>query len=327
MLTETDLNSLTQAALPSWPPIARLEAILHGGSDRRFFRLHFEGDAQPPVILMTYTMARQDNPRFAAATERLHDLGVRVPCIYHHDKVNLCVWLEDLGSVDLYAFKDDSWEVREPLYQWALKEVAKLHAVKADELPEEQLAEMELCFDEKLYEWEQNYFLTHFVQGFLEKDASSDSHSEVYAALKELRERLSSLPRGLVHRDFQSQNVLIRDEAAWLIDYQGVRPGLAEYDLASILLDPYVNLAGTERDALLQWYAEHTHRQYKEMRETYLLCAAQRLMQALGAYANLSRNLGKPHFVKHIPVAVERLTALCAEHPLLEPLPALLRPD
>jgi len=324
MLTEEDLIRLTENALPDWPRTTRLVPILHGGSDRRFYRLHFEKDERPPVILMTYTMARPDNPRFAAATERLYHLGVQVPRIFFHDKENLCVWLEDLGSVDLYSFKDEPWSVKEPYYQMALREVAKLHSVDADALPQEQLAEMELCFDEALYGWEQNYFLTHFVQGFLKRETTAEDYPEQHEALCELRERLSALPRGLVHRDFQSQNVLIRDETAWLIDYQGVRPGLAEYDLASLLLDPYVSLSASEREALLQWYATHASRDFDALRETYLLCAAQRLMQALGAYANLSRNLGKPHFEQHIPVAVERLTALCAEHPLLASLPVLL---
>jgi aminoglycoside/choline kinase family phosphotransferase len=36
-------------------------------------------------------------------------------------------------------------------------------------------------------------------------------------------------------------------------------------------------------------------------------------MQALGAYANLSRNLGKPHFEQHIPAAIANLTEVCQE--------------
>jgi hypothetical protein len=35
-------------------------------------------------------------------------------------------------------------------------------------------------------------------------------------------------------------------------------------------------------------------------------------------------NLNKPHFEVHIPVAVERLRAVCAAHPMLEAVPALL---
>lgn len=322
-LTEEELLKITHDTLAQWPSVSRCEAILKGGSDRRFYRLHFEDGAREPLILMSYTMARPDNPRFVSATHRLEKLGVRVPGIYAHDDVNLLIWLEDLGNVDLHAFRNESWSVREPMYQATLTEAAKLHAVDAAMLSADDVAEMELCFDERLYEWEQNYFLTHFVRGFLKLDAGRAEFATAQEALRLLRQHLSTLKRGLVHRDFQSQNVIIRDGAAWLIDYQGVRPGLAEYDLASLLLDPYVNLTGDERESLLAWYAAHTHRDLKALRETYQLCAAQRLMQALGAYANLSMNLGKAHFQEHIPVALERLRTVCAAHPMLAPIPAL----
>lgn len=325
MLTDSQLLELTTTQLPGWPKAVRLDAILKGGSDRHFYRVHFDRPAQSGVILMVYTLARPDNPRFVPATHRLEKLGIHVPRIFAHDTENLCVWLEDLGHVDLHSFREQPWETRRPLYESTLEEAAKLHNVDAGALSPEDIAEMELCFDDRLYEWEQNYFLNHYVQGLLGKDPGSTSLEGAHEALKTLRDHLASLPRGLVHRDFQSQNVLIRQGSAWLIDYQGVRPGLAEYDLASLLLDPYVDLTETEREDLLAWYAQHTGRDLAELRQTYQLCAAQRLMQAIGAYANLSRNLGKPHFEQHIPVALGRLREICDSHPLLAPVGALTR--
>lgn len=324
MLTESDLLELTASALPHWPKAVRLDAILKGGSDRSFYRVHFGSPTSSGVILMQYTLARPDNPRFVPATVRLQKLGVHVPTIFAQDAQNLCIWLEDLGNDDLHAYREQSWEVRQPLYEATLKEAAKLHGVDAATLTESDTAEMELCFDERLYEWEQNYFLTHFVRDYLKLDTEAAFFEEAHLALRDIRKHLSQLPRVLVHRDFQSQNVIIREQSAWLIDYQGLRPGLAEYDLASLLLDPYVSLTAEERETLLRWYAVHTRRDFASLKETYGLCAAQRLMQALGAYANLSRNLGKPHFEQHIPVAVERLKQVCASHPALESLQVFL---
>ena len=57
-----------------------------------------------------------------------------------------------------------------------------------------------------------------------------------------------------------------------------------------------------------------------ELRESFHLCAAQRLMQALGAYGNLSQNLGKPQFKQHIPAAVKNLTLVCRSSPALKEL-------
>src|SRR2546423_10254052 len=73
-------------------------------------------------------------------------------------------------------------------------------------------------------------------------------------SLGRMAERLAGRPRLLVHRDFQSQNIIMRNGQAHLIDFQGMRPGLAEYDLASLLFDPYVNFSRAECEELLTDY-------------------------------------------------------------------------
>lgn len=298
-----------------------VDAIVKGGSDRHYYRLVWQGDAHPPMVLMVYTMARRDNPKFVPATYRLQALGVHVPKIYAFDPDRLFVWLEDLGNVDLHSKAGEPWEVRGPLYQAALREVSKIHAVRESDLTDRDKAELEPPFDEALYEWEQKYFLDHFVRGHLDRDFRAHEFGAAHEALKHLRQTLARLPRCLLHRDFQSQNIMLRDGGTpWFVDYQGLRLGMAEYDLASLLLDPYVALTDRERDDLLHYYAEHRGIPLFELRESYHLCAAQRLMQALGAYGNLSRNLGKPHFKQHIPAAVTNLASVCRCSPLLQEL-------
>lgn len=313
---------LTRQQFPALKDVScTVEAILKGGSDRHFYRFTWAGDAHPPMVLMVYTMARRDNPKFVPSTHRLAELGVNVPEIYAFCEQRLCVWLQDLGRDDLHAHRDEPWEQRRPLYESTLREAAKIHAVTAASLTADEIAAMEPEFNEGLYEWEQNYFIEHFVRGHLHRVV--DDQKEAHAVLAQLRQRLAQLPRCLVHRDFQSQNIIMRDGAAWLIDYQGLRPGLAEYDLASLLFDPYVRMSRTERHALLSYYATLRGLNLPELCETFYLCAAQRLMQALGAYANLSHNLGKTYFEQHIPAGVLNLATVCEEAPELAPLLSL----
>jgi aminoglycoside/choline kinase family phosphotransferase len=289
-----------------------VEVILKGASDRHFYRLNWQAE-RAPMILMVYTLVRRDNPKFVPATYRLKKIGANVPQVYAFDEQRLCVWLEDLGRIDLQSFNEHPWDRRLPLYQATLREAAKFHGVGEKTLSKVDHAELEPGFDEALYEWEQKYFLEHFVRGYLRREFSDSEFSAAHETLRQLRRRLTRLPRCLVHRDFQSQNVLIRGEDAWLVDYQGLRLGLAEYDIASLLYDPYVTLTSTERACLLRYYADHRCLGLHDVREVFYLCAAQRLMQALGAYANLSRNLGKPHYEQHIPAAVSNLAEVCAE--------------
>jgi len=302
-----------------------IEAIIKGGSDRRFFRLRFAGGSHPGMVLMVYTLARRDNPKFVPATHRLAKHGVHVPEIYGFDEAKLCVWLEDLGNDDLHAHDSDSWKQRRELYAATLREVAKIHSITEDTLSKADLRVLEPAFDEELYQWEQDYFLTHYVEGHAGQHRDDPAFAAAHETLRDLRKRLAKEPRCLVHRDFQSQNVLLRNGEAWFVDYQGLRPGLAEYDLASLLFDPYVTFEHGQRGELLAVYAAHRDLDLMLVREMFYLCAAQRLMQALGAYGNLSRNQGKPQFTKHIPAAIENLRHVCNQHELLQPLQLFLK--
>lgn len=312
---------LTRQQFPALASVeCEVDPIVKGGSDRRFFRLRFPTGAHPGMVLMVYTLARRDNPKFVPATHRLETQGVNVPKIFAFDEDKLCVWLEDLGGDDLHAHQHDPWEQRRSLYEAALREASKLHAIEAGSLSKADLSVLEPPFDEALYLWEQDYFLTHFVEGHLGRRRAESTFAEAHKALAELRGRLAKEPRCLVHRDFQSQNIMLRDGSAWFVDYQGLRPGLAEYDLASLLFDPYVAFTPQQRQELLHFYATHNELEVLPFTDRFYLCAAQRLMQALGAYGNLSRNQGKPQFKKHIPAAIANLRHVCGKHHLLEPL-------
>jgi aminoglycoside/choline kinase family phosphotransferase len=146
--------------------------------------------------------------------------------------------------------------------------------------------------------------------------------------LRKLAERLARLPRVLVHRDFQSQNIIIRNGQAYLIDFQGMRSGLAEYDLASLLYDPYVDLTEAERAELIAYCREQQMNKGMaingEFDSKLRFCAMQRLMQALGAYGFLGLVKGDKHFLKHVPAAMKSLHSVVAEIAGLEKLERLL---
>jgi aminoglycoside/choline kinase family phosphotransferase len=180
-------------------------------------------------------------------------------------------------------------------------------------------------FNAALYRWEQNYFFENCLGRIFSVDEESQRELASLPALAEIAEGLAESPRVLVHRDFQSQNIIVRAGHAHLIDFQGMRPGLAEYDLASLLFDPYVELSGAEREELCCYYIERRGpRSTGQVRKTLPLCAMQRLMQALGAYGFLGLVKGHRHFLAHVPAALDSLRNVVAEIDLLQPLGAAL---
>ncbi len=305
-MNETILIERTAAELPGFLPTA-LSPIEKGGSSRHFYRV---SSPERSVILVRDLGEKEENRHYASLAEFLSSHGVPVPRVLAHSETEGLLWLEDLGEQDLWATRNDPWEVRRPLYESVLHGISLLHRIPSHALDVEDL-HLQLAFDERLYRWEQEYFTEHCLGGIFDLPEPERASLLCSEPMRRLAAGLASMPRQLVHRDFQSQNILIRNGEAVFIDFQGMRPGLAPYDLASLLCDPYVEISPEERTHLLEYYKnilkESGSPTGGDFDRVFWQCAAQRLMQALGAYGNLSLNLGKPHFRSHVAPALLRL--------------------
>ena len=286
----------------------KITPIEKGGSERKFYRVRCSSEQS--LILVKYNREREENRHYVEIAQFLEEHEIRAPRIYYHDADEGLIWLEDLGENDLFSHRNESWLVRRAFYESALDEVRKLHR-----LPESVCIEMRQHlpaeFNAALYLWEQSYFFENCLGRHFKIDQARIDNLAGSPVLHQIAENLAQMPRVLVHRDFQSQNILVRNGQAYLIDFQGMRPGLAQYDLASLLYDPYVDLARRERDELLEYYCGQ--KPEGDFQETLRLCGMQRLMQALGAYGFLGLVKGHQHFLEHIPTAVNFLREVVAK--------------
>ena len=303
----------------------KIKPIEKGGSDRNFYRIRCSEEQS--LILVKYNLEREENRHYVPIAKFLDAHGIRVPKIYFHDPAEGLIWIEDLGDTDLYGYHRESWLVRCAFYESALDQIVTLHSLPESicvEVKEHLPAE----FNAALYAWEQNYFFENCLGRYFKLDQAKCEELAALPALREISERLARLPRVLVHRDFQSQNIIIRNGQAYLIDFQGMRPGLAEYDLASLLYDPYVDLTEAERAELIAYCREQQINKGMaingESDSKLRLCAMQRLMQALGAYGFLGLVKGHKHFLKHVPAAMKSLHSVVAKIAGLEKLERLL---
>jgi aminoglycoside/choline kinase family phosphotransferase len=164
-------------------------------------------------------------------------------------------------------------------------------------------------FGPDLYRWERDYFREHFVRNACGMELAPSFEQELESELSALGERLSGTKRCLVHRDLQSQNVMIRDGEPFLIDFQGMRFGNPFYDLGSLLCDPYVIFPEGERDELLSFYHGLSKGDLDQasFRNHFWEASAQRLMQALGAYGFLGLRKGLRAYLHYIPAGLRNL--------------------
>jgi len=205
-----------------------MEPIQKGASGRTIIRI--KPDNHPTFIGVHYTLERSDNANFLPVAEFLTKAGLNIPQVLYDNVRRHVALIEDLGDEDLLSLKDAPFSEREPYYRSAIQQLDKLLYTR----PPKDF-ELQPAFDKSLYRWEQEYFFDHFVETHLGKDSSSLREDPM---LLSLAQRLGATAPHLIHRDFQSQNLLLKDSKAYIIDFQGLRMGRQEYDLASLLFEP-----------------------------------------------------------------------------------------
>lgn len=270
------------------------------GSGRTYWRI---GSGAHTHILLQSHPQDLDYDRFLSITAHLRRAGLRVPRLHGSDDAARQVVLEDLGSTlllaqarecgfpgqgDPEALRRAYRPVLESLLEWQRSGTAAM----AD-CPH-------LCdrvFDLGPLLWETSYFSRRCAEESFGLPPERLAEPPLLAEFAHLALRVESHERVLMHRDFQSQNLMVRQGRIWTIDYQGARAGSRWYDLASLLWDPYVAMPMDLRRSLFSDFADLAGCTDRESAWIQLVDAAlQRLMQALGAYGFLSRHRNLPWF-------------------------------
>ncbi len=285
------------------------------GSRRVYFRL---AQGLRTFILLVSPSDDADFGRFLRITQFYRFMHFPVPMVYCIDDAAQQVLLEDLGDTRLYdrvhapagaPAAVSGGETTLALYRKVIHQLVDLQT-RCFQWHRECPDISSRHFDEHDLLWETDYYATQYLRGHRGIDFAPAAQTELNAVFQELARRVNAQPKSIMHRDFQSQNLMIQfDGTVRVIDYQGSRLGSIYYDLASLLLDPYVMLSDSDIEELLRYYHATSLNPlaFDAMRHEFLLAAAQRIMQALGAYCFLSRVKGLPAFREHIEPGEQRL--------------------
>jgi len=330
-ITRVSLSSVVHEFLARFIHVTAemdLELAGQAGSGRKYYRIHGAGITW---VLQQSHAGDLDFTRFVEYCELFSSLRLPTPHIYAVDRATYQVLLEDLGTQQLWDVcrSNDSSSTNPPdasnvanIYQRVLAELSHWQTASQEAFAASaDLRSRE--FDTHALRWETEYFTEHYLQGY--RGLSPEIIAPLYPLFDQLAERVAKHPRGLMHRDFQSQNVMVDGTGRiGFVDFQGARHGSLYYDAASLLWDPYVNIDPTlVRVWFRDWAKSNPNlpsQSFAEHWDCFLEASMQRLMQALGAYCNLSRNKGIASFAAHIGPGVERLRSVLQEssHPLCE---------
>ena len=291
-----------------------VEPIAGAGSGRRYYRLS-SGDRSS--VLQVSADVNEDFKRFVEYSQVFKSNDLPVPKLFCVDEGSAQILQEDLGCRrlldDVSPDKPQSGSVR-ILYPEVIE--ALIHWQSASQSLFSTHTDLWLRrFDFAALKWETDYFTENYLKGIQSVSEIPEYVKNFYSLLAV---SVDAQTKVLMHRDFQSQNIMIRPNSEIVfVDYQGARRGSMFYDIASLLWDPYVCLPLD----MVKDFFEYWRFQYKGAKiytkedawESFIHASLQRLMQALGAFCFLSKTKGIQKFEQYIEPGKKQLRVVFSE--------------
>ena len=296
------------------------------GSSRLFQRLSPK-DSELTYVLMQNPpqndFLKKENLAYLKIGNHMLARGIPLPGILRHDLDTGCFILEDMGD-RLFQEEAVKSENRVRLYENIIETLLRLQIEGKEGFDTAWCCQTPFYDSSLMREKEAWYFRDSFLRDYINIDVDLSMLDEPFEHIITMAEKADK--NYLLHRDFQSRNIMCRSEGIAILDWQGARLGPLAYDLASLIFDPYVDLPEKEKRHLVEVYASLLKNRDPDACETFkkyfLFIAAMRILQALGAYSFLSMKQDKKYFEQYIPVALKSLKGLLDDisHPIISPL-------
>ena len=292
-----------------------IEELASSGSNRRYFRLK-AGEVSLIGVIGTNL---QENEAFLNFDEQFADDGLPVPAVVAVSGDKMSYLQTDLGDTLLFNAieKGRLTRVFSPHERELLVKTIRL-------LPAFQFAKNGKFdfsksfptkeFDRRSIMWDLNYFKYCFLKATgleFEENLLEDDFNRMANKL------IESDCDGFMYRDFQSRNVMIKDNQPWFIDFQGGRRGPCYYDVASFIWQAKAGYPEDLRNELIDEYIDAAEKyrdidrtEFKKILKQFVLF---RTLQVLGAYGFRGYFEKKPHFMQSVPFALENLRYLLKE--------------
>lgn len=316
---------LLSGSMPNIGMSAPVIDLLAGdGSQRAFYRLRFENDVS--VVAIVPSDNQQQGMAEALSSwnigNHLHGKGIPVPEYLAFDEKTGLVLSEDLGDVRLYEYVTENRQSEEDLsaiYTLIIQELVRMQLRGHDGFQTSWCWQTP-CYDRQLMlERESGYFLQSLCNDYF---GLASEYNPLRLEFEDIAGRAAAAPSVFfLHRDFQSRNIMLQEGKIRIIDFQGGRLGPLGYDLASLVLDPYVGMPQSLQEQLVEKYIrvlnEYIAYDAARFRREFTYLSLQRNLQILGAFAFLSKQRGKEFFRPFIKPALLSLQSLLAK-PLLQ---------
>ncbi|MGF7138687.1 RapZ C-terminal domain-containing protein [Roseimarinus sediminis] len=318
MTTSEILSGLFEKQFKQQPE--SIKQLPQSGSERIYYRLQ---NSQYCVI-GAFNANEGENEAFFSFTETFRKLQFSVPEILVIAPDRKHYLLSDLGDETLsdYLKRSEKGNKLE-LFQKILDLLLKIQLEGGKHI------DFGKCYPRAAFDWQSIFWdLNYFKYEFLKLAAIPFDEQALEDDFHRLANKLLEAGQSFfMYRDFQSRNIMMKDDEPCFIDYQGGRKGPLHYDVASLLYSPKSALDEGEREQLLLFYAKSacqlSNVDLQTFKKQFYVFALIRILQALGAYGFRGLYERKPGFSESIATAIGNLNSLFNENKIAVELPEI----
>lgn len=301
-----------------------LVLIAGDASDRKFFRLINDPIGAICMQFPKWEGGYGGDPiSWIGMHTALTQMELPIPKIIEIDETNSCIWTEDLGDTFLNStLVEPILDLDNPKCQKSInyykESISLLVQAQYPKIKIDHPA-INRHFDfEKLF-YELNFFVTHFLNGFLNLniDENKPECKGLFEDLRLLAKKLDACERVLCHRDYHVRNIMVKNDKIYWIDFQDARMGPHSYDVVSLVRDSYVRITWKTRKYLFGHYLEKVNaareiNHLKSISQTsfhleLILMGLQRNIKAIGSFGYLATKKGKPNYLQYVKHTLEIL--------------------
>ena len=271
---------------------------------------------------------RHENDAFLTIARHFSEKGITVPEILMVSEDGMRYIQEDLGGTHLYdlvSSKDTDHTYLEGLLCRTMAALPKMQFEGAQGL-DFSVCYPQPSFDRRMVMFDLNYFKYCFLKATGLEFNEMWLQDDLERFADDLLREETDVPT-FMYRDFQSRNVMIKDDVPYFIDFQGGRRGPIYYDVASFIWHARSGFSDAMREKMLDAYLEALSEYVEVDRAEFILRLRKfvlfRTLQVLGAYGFRGWTEHKANFVVSIPKAVKGLKELISSDDFADAYPYL----
>lgn len=283
-------------------------------STRKYYRVQGK---EKSFILMQGEAFTEDDPNVSAISSYM-EMGVNVPSIYKIFPEYGVLIQEDIG--DLHLQRIENKGLLRKYYKKAIIQLVKLQRTAFEyQKNGKHIYPLKTSFTHEKFMSELNMTSDFYIKALNNKNITQEKQAILNNLYNGIVNEMMKQFFLVQHRDYHSRNLMVYNSDVYMIDVQDTRLGPFTYDVASLIIDPYIELDEALYNEIREQYYDGikdivkcTYDEYSRFCD---VCIVQRGIKILGTFAYQKVKRGNSNYLCYIPASIDKLKKILVRFP------------